>query len=672
MKKSIDNWYRLILYLSPPLLYLLTWVIIVQPAPDKDGIYQLYYPLLNFLKGFEVLGLDYFILSNEFFTDAYPDGPALLAWLICFLKLDSFFLKEPYLIILFLFLPFVPLLWGQSLKWRNLLMFWGLFFLPASQICFKGFSPHAFNAFYSFAGVLSFIIYYRKRSFKWLLFTAFLFWVSMIFKHMGVVHFLSFIGAYFIWQIMGKPRSIRENLVILVTPIVALPLYPWQQSYEYLQTSLSHAPFINLNHLIIYLTFSILLIIPAIFLIKKYRIKNSTKPQCLWFKSSSPLLIMIFVTFWIWFEPPSEQKSISNAALVLVLGYSLCAYLIKKYRVQGIRSLLILITLITLTNNSALYVSWVAKSSYLFFLPQLLLYLLLGMHAPRFEKLIVILAGLFLITNFFPNLPALEQNPRLNKLSSIYFEGFKSIHQNPLGWYKSEIRTMRNNLAQVFESEGIVNGSLYMNHALHYHTRNILLFPRNIIHFSGSVTELDDLNKEAVELLRKSWMSNKLKLFSDWTHSGKISLIITGKDPFTNRKKETFNLTDLSSANNFNSNQFLQAIREYYFAHLVSSKILEKFYRPMSVEFLDSLTFWFHIGLKPQKQISALDLWKSEISGIKNKSKNKAMHLFLESNQYFDSNPKKCLELLKEANRLDPKNTEIQKDLRTLIQRLEK
>ena len=107
--------------------------------------------------------------------------------------------------------------------------------------------------------------------------------------------------------------------------------------------------------------------IPAILLIKKCRSENWTKPQFLWFKSSIPLLIIILITFWIWFEPPSEQKSISNAVLVLILGYSLCAYLITKYRVQGIRSLLILITLITLTNNSALYVSWIAKSSYLFF-----------------------------------------------------------------------------------------------------------------------------------------------------------------------------------------------------------------------------------------------------------------------------------------------------------------
>ena len=136
--------------------------------------------------------------------------------------------------------------------------------------------------------------------------------------------------------------------------------------------------------------------------------------------------------------------------LVLILGYSLCAYLITKYRVQGIRSLLILITLITLTNNSALYVSWIAKSSYLFFLPQLLLYFLWVIHGPKLKKLIIILTGLFLITNFFPHLRVLEQNPQLNKLSSIYFEGFKSIHQNPLGWHKSEIRTMRNNLAQVF------------------------------------------------------------------------------------------------------------------------------------------------------------------------------------------------------------------------------
>ena len=56
-----------------------------------------------------------------------------------------------------------------------------------------------------------------------------------------------------------------------------------------------------------------------------------------------------------------------------------------------------------------------------------------SMHRPRYGKLVLVVIGLILLSNLFPKLSLLEQNPRLNKLSSIYFEGFKSIHQNPLG-----------------------------------------------------------------------------------------------------------------------------------------------------------------------------------------------------------------------------------------------
>lgn len=673
MKKSIKTWYRLILYLAIPFLYCMAWVTVVGPSPDKDGIYQLYYPLLNFLKGSEALGLDYFVLSNEFFNDAYPDGAAILAWLICFLKLDSFFLKEPYLIIIFLLIPFIPILLVTPLKSRNLLIICGLFFLPAVQICLKGFSPHAFNTLFSFAGVLSFVIYYRNKSIRWLIYTIFLFWVSMIFKHMGVLHFLSFLSAYFIWQLLGKTRSMQENILLMITPILAIPMYPWGQSSEYLQTSLSHAPYLRTDYLLIYFIFAILILIPIVILIIKSRSINSSKPKCLWLQSSAPVLIAICLMFWVWVEPPSENKSMHNALLVLALGYAVCTYLITTYRITGIRSLLILITLLTLSHNCSIYVSWIAKSSYLFFLPQLLLMFLWSMHRPRYGKLVLMVIGLILLSNLFPKLSLLEQNPQLNKLSSIYFEGFKLVHQNPLGWNKSKIRKMRNDLDRTFQAEGIQNGNLYINQALHYHSRNALLFARNIIHFNGSINALDDFNEEAALSLKKAWLNKKTKLFSEWSHSGKISLIITGKDPFTNRKNEIFNLSDLMTTQNFNPNQFLQTIGMHYFSHLKSTKTLQTFYRPVSVTSLQSLTFWIHREIKlKEKQLSAYDIWKSELTGLKNRFKNEAMHLFLESNQYYDSNPEKCLQLLKKANHLDPENTEVKKDLEALIQRLEK
>lgn len=672
MNKTSKALLRLIVYLSLPFIHCAVWIFLIEPSPDKDGIFQLYYPLLNFLKGSHAVGLDYFTLSKEFFNDAYPDGPALLAWLICLLNCDSLFLNEPYFVIIFLLLPFVVIMWGIPLKKRIFLLVLSLFFLPATQICLKGFSPHAFNVFYTFAGILSFTIYYRNNSFRWLFLAAFLFWISMIFKHMGIVHFISFLMAYSIWQILETNRPFRENLVLFITPLMALPLYPWNQSSQYLKTSLSHAPFIQSENLIIVPIMVVFCLVSGILFLKKIRLKSSTKSECRWFKSSAPFLIFICLSFWMWFEPLSEQKSMRNAFITLLVGYTTCIYFLVKYRVSGIRSLLILITLLTITHNLSAYVSWIAKSSYLFFLPQFLLLFLWSAHKPRFGKLSIVLLALFFLTNFFPGLSLLEQNLRLSKFSSIYFEGFKSIHQNPLGWNKSNIRKMRSNLEQTFKLEGLKGKSIYINQALHFHSRNALLFPRNIIHHVGSITALDDLDQEAAIAIRKLWLKKRSVLFSNWSKSGKISLIIMGKDPFTIRKNEIFSINELIENNTFQSNQFLQAISRAYSLHLVTSETLTKFYRPLIIEQLPSLSFWFHRSIEPSGESqSAYDIWESELTGKLSNATKQAARLFLESNRYYDSDPEKCLQLLEEANRLDPTNLEVKKDLRELIQRLE-
>ena len=138
---------------------------------------------------------------------------------------------------------------------------------------------------------------------------------------------------------------------------------------------------------------------------------------------------------------------------------------------------------------------------------------------------------------------------------------------------------------------------------------NALLFARNIIHFIGSINSLDDLNEKSALSLKQAWLDKKSKLFSEWSHSGKISLIITGKDPFTNRKNEIFNLSNLMTKQNFHPNQFLQAIGMQYFSHLKSSKTLQVFYRPVSVASLKSLTFGFTENSNQKKNNSQLTMF---------------------------------------------------------------
>ena len=123
----------------------------------------------------------------------------------------------------------------------------------------------------------------------------------------------------------------------------------------------------------------------------------------------------------------------------------------------------------------------------------------------------------------------------------------------------------------------------------------------------------------------------------------------------------------------FQANHFLQAVGREYLSHLRSSETLTEFFRPLKVEALSSLTFWFHRSIEPgRKRESAFDIWKSGLTGKITNSIEQAAGLFLESNRYYESDPERCLQLLKRANQLDPHNMEVKQDLNELIQRLEK
>ena len=661
-------------------IFLGSWIFYIEPLADKDAVLQLYFPLLNYLKGAEIAGLEHQFLVEEFFSDAYPDGLAIFGWVISFCGLGPLVLEEPYWFPLFLFFPVAVSLYVFPLSRRGFGLFFLIFFLPAVQISLKGFSPHAFNVFYSFAGILCYLKYYRRSRIEWLAAALLFFWLSMIFKHMGVVHYGSFLAAHLLWQISGRARPRFENLILWLLPISALPLYPLENSAQYFQTTFSHSPNLSMRSLSLGLVLLVFIISIAVFILirlKRRRQELGTgKEVCRWFGSSFLVWLILFLPFWLWTEPSSERISLWLGLLVLLVGYSLILWVLYYYPTPSIRGFFILLCLLLLTHHTALYISWLAKSSYLFFLPQIMIVWTWFLHRPRPGRVFLCFGLVLLISNFFPSLGVLEGDPKLKKFASIYFEGFKSIHQNPLGWERSKVRRLRHQLVQVLEKVNLENGSLAIAQNLHFHTRLSLAFPKNILYGFGEIHYLDDLGVDRARKWMEEWRVHQEGLLARFVQNGEIPIIFRGEDPFTTRERENFTLEYVLSREEFHPNQFLQALGAKYVEFLENEDRGSEFYQRIHLQDSPGLEVWVHRSLRESmKRAPSWELWNREQTReeeAEDKPESRAAQLFLQSNHYFEKDPRRCLELLEQALELDPSHPGALEDRSLIMERLKR
>ena len=666
------------LFVLIPGLYLITWILHVGPLADKDAILQIYFPLLNYLKGAQLVGLDHAFLVSEFFSDAYPDGIALFGWLISFLGLESFFLEEPYLFLIFLVLPCLIAIKPWSLNGKKVFLILIVFSLPATQIAMKGFSPHGFNVLYSFAGMISYLNFQRSKALSWFIFALLLFWLSMSFKHMGILHHLSFLFAHLLWQLGGEKKSTWENFLLWVLPLTVLPMYPVEKSYEYVKTTFSHAPPISLTSL----TFLVIVAIGIILSFKKFsrRVRerrNSAskfRGQFRGFGSILAVYAIVLIPFWLWTYPSSEKFSLWFGVAILVFGYALSLMVLLMFDNQTIRGFMVILALVTTTHHTALYVSWIAKSSYLFFLPQLLITWLWFLHGPTKIVYHLLLIFLVILSNFFPALHFLEGHKKLNNYSSIYFEGFKSIHQNPLGWQSSKVLEIRGKIADVLSSANLQDGSIALAPDLHFHSRLSLVFPKNILFNFGQVRYLDELDSvQTLEWLER-WRWNQSDFVHDLLINGQIPILILGQDPFTQRTVEQVTSDEAQAQAEFLPNRFLQAISDAYMHFLRANNYLGKYYNKVLEMNQYGLQIWVHQVAQERGQVTpAWERWRRGIDLEVDEADIKQQEItriFIESNSYFDSDPQKCLELLNKVLEMDPDHESAKEDRALIMERL--
>ena len=661
------------------------WVYHVQPFPDKDAVLQLYFPFLNYLQGSLWLGNDYSYLSAAFFENDYPKGGAWLARLISTIGLQNLFLSEFYLLSIFLLVALAGVCFvlprSNNLWFLPLL----LFFLPGTQCLLKGLSPHGFCVLFSFLGTLGFMAYLASRRKTFFAVALFCFWVSMVFKHMGVFHYFSFYLAYLLLQIFSKPRSRLENLVLLVLPFLALLLYPLDHLQGYLQTTFSHTPFLSAK--VFWLAFPILAFgLFFLYFLERSKRREQIPPKI--FSHSLWIYLVLGASFYLFVDPPGEDSALRNAVLVLIIGYAGLIFYLLRYRISKVRGFFLLVVILTLTHNSALYVSWMARSSYLFFLPHLLLTtLVVFQNRSKFQTVLLFFVLLFL-TNRFPDLNTLERSPALNPLSSIYFEGFKAIHQNPLGWGRSKIRALRSSLVEILDDYDFGPEPPWtLIRGLHFHSRLALTFPRHILNLAPQWIPLDSLSKEQAMKFLEQFNGQDEGLFQAWVETGKVPVILQGSDPFTTRRSQFMTIKQISESKN--PNHVLQALESGFWAYLNQNKSLldayelrpvirgahplnlyiHKSIKKVSPEFFQSVKTRFLRQYKNRfsfSKIESSETSPSELSETERRTK-RAGELFLESNQSFESDPQKSIDLLKEVLKLDPTHKEARKDLGILL-----
>ena len=658
--------------------YLIAWVLYVDPLADKDAILQIYFPLLNYLKGAQLVGLDHNFLVSEFFSDAYPDGIALFAWFISFLGLGSLFLENPYLFLIFLLIPCLIAIRPQSLTDRKTLLILIIFFLPGTQIALKGFSPHGFNLLYSLAGIISYLNYHRSGYIRWFVLALLFSWLSMSFKHMGMLHYFSFLAAHFLWQWSGEKKSFWENLLLWALPLTALPMYPLEKSFEYIKTTFSHAPSISFSSIALMgtgLIIGVLLLGKITRWLKPgFRVTYTKKP-CAWFESSLIMWCSVLLPFWLWSYPSSEDLSLWFGMGILLVGYSLILTVFLLFNNQQTRGFLVLLTLVVSTHHTALYVSWIAKSSYLFFLPQILITWLWFLHRPRKTHVKIVLLGLVVLSNFFPTIGFFEAQKSLQDYASIYFEGFKSIHQNPLGWQRTNVLQIRDQMAKVLSSANLQDGSIAVAPHLHFHTRLSLVYPKNILFNFGQIRYLDELDSNQTLEWLESWRRDERAFFQSLLENAKIPILILGQDPFTKRTSEQVSPEEADSQAEFLPNRFLQAIGDAYLEYVTTNNYLTEFYYPTLKADKYKVSIWIHrAGLKLAPVTPAQERWRRGIDWEVDEDTIKRQEitkLFLESNSHFDTDPEKCLELLNKVLEMDPEHQGASEDRLLILQRLQ-
>jgi|GEM_PF-1447355 len=675
-KNSVSHLVFFILNLA----FLLSWIYWVSPYPDRDSVSQFYYPVLSTLDWFSTFGWDPEFSRSYFLFKDYPDGLLLLASLIYGFGLGELILESPYVLQLILLFPLMHSCYrlSRGAPGRRFWIVWGLALNPFTLYCLRSFSLQSYNVVFAIAAIVLFECYIkseRKRDYAFFLLYA---TIAASMKHLGLLILLAYLGSTLPQRNSG---TFKRILIYIVALFPSLYFYNWTGFVRYFAHTKTHNPGLDWKLWILVLTFSGLVLLllrtkrQRKSLLLRYQIPVSV------FLTGLSLLIPAIAVDPAWSDP------------ALVLGLLAFLFILFDLNPAGLKNNSLLKNLYTF---SLLYfcLAWVFYFAlfgrvFFIFFPSLIVFcVLIGARRKR-----TVLIALFLMGNFFPGITLMGglfsqagKNWVLNAMNCL--------HLNLWSWEKNQLSQSKKKLNDWLSSLDISEERILMlTGNLHPHLIKCFEIPPNYLSLAPSLYRLDQLPPDELESFLQEVSSQELE---DLIQLRKLPLLIRSekRSPFAHELYMQENIDELLS--NTPKEEIGLALSNWLVRQMDREGLLKhytllysqgeqwevygltqipkrKSFAGKSSEILlnrkkiERDSFYNVKKADPPMPDSELKS-KPDLEALE-KSKIRAGELFLESNQYFESDPAKCIELLKKVLELEPNHEGAREDLKVLQSR---
>ena len=530
-------------------LFLWYWRKTVEPFPE--------FIYLDFLTNFDnflflskYLGDELVeVLKDVAYTD-YPYGFYIFPWIIVSLGLQDQFLADPFKVCIFMTIPMGFITFGLDWKLEKKIFFYlAVFFLPCTQILLKGFNPQAFIVVYSFFALILYFSYLRRPHWAKLLGFLIFALLSTSIKHLGVLYFALAFPIMILWRFLRRESPQLEILLCFSLAILSFPFYP-SGSYEYLAWVVeAHSHFFTASSFFLLFALCGLLGVLTLFLMRK-KMGSQTIPE---FFLGLPALA---ISFCLWMAPImyslDQERSLIAGVTILIIALCSMAALILKFDCRSHNALGLLLFLHMYGYCAFLYLSYVGKSHYIFFLPILLIFFLYLNQSRTRKGPMTVIVLCILFSNFFP---PLTKYCRFIKDEEFYGRFYSTLDQNQLGWQKSFHSQKQKVLIDFFES--IEFKPEHYEHGVNIKCseldiRSFFTFPNCRYHFprlehSGPIPEplIAEFIPKFREMYKKypNYKDWKLPTFEEWARQGVIPIMIL--DPLLCQKLPTESISNM-------------------------------------------------------------------------------------------------------------------------------
>jgi len=488
------------------------WIEQVEPFPDRDSVHQLFYPFLNSLKsGHEISANPLFLKS--LLQEAYPFGLIMITSALCAVGLGDWIIQHPWTLPSLFIIPFCILPFCLSKKpGIRILIFFGLWFFPTTQIALKSYSFHGIIALIAIPAYALFFHALKKQNPASLSAALLLLFLASTLKHLGAFFFLNLAFAFLMWKILCQESLFKESLVIFLLSFLILLFYPLEGIDVYLKVAFSHSK--TLGTLSFGLCVSLAMVLVFLGSITLARRSQRLSLPFLFRTGLLPCSMIIFALGAVITEPP-HHLSIPLMILCFLGGYGGIAYLVLRYDFRSVRGCIYLVILLSMVHGSLLYFSFLGQVFAVFFLPLSFALLLFLTEQPSTLQRMIWIGTIFLTSNFSPGVQTLEHYFD-DYGHHFYSRGLNGMHQNPLGWQPSGLAKARRKLTQIlggvqFEEQPQTLPMLFRK--LHHHTRLQFLYPPSLLHPLPSFQLLKHMDRKFLAELREAASSDGIEGF---------------------------------------------------------------------------------------------------------------------------------------------------------------